>query len=73
MIHQLVGGLRAGMGYCGAANIPELQREARADPHHAGRRPRKPRPRRDHHEGSAELPDGVDAGSRVHGPRVTGT
>jgi IMP dehydrogenase len=29
MIHQLVGGLRAGMGYCGAANIPALHRKAR--------------------------------------------
>src|SRR5829696_4132737 len=29
MIHQLVGGLRAGMGYCGTSNIPALQREAR--------------------------------------------
>jgi IMP dehydrogenase len=29
MIHQLVGGLRAGMGYCGAADVPTLQREAR--------------------------------------------
>ena len=29
MIHQLVGGLRAGMGYCGCANIPTLQKEAR--------------------------------------------
>jgi len=29
MIHQLVGGLRAGMGYCGSADIPTLQREAR--------------------------------------------
>ena len=28
MIHQLVGGLRAGMGYCGAPDIPTLQREA---------------------------------------------
>ena len=28
MVHQLVGGLRAGMGYCGAKNIPMLQREA---------------------------------------------
>jgi IMP dehydrogenase len=25
MVHQLVGGLRAGMGYCGARNIPALQ------------------------------------------------
>jgi IMP dehydrogenase len=29
MVHQLVGGLRAGMGYCGAKNIQALQREAR--------------------------------------------
>jgi IMP dehydrogenase len=29
MIHQLVGGLRAGMGYCGAARIPVLQRDAK--------------------------------------------
>jgi IMP dehydrogenase len=28
MIHQLVGGLRAGMGYCGCGDIPALQREA---------------------------------------------
>ncbi len=29
MIHQLVGGLRAGMGYCGCGNIRELQADAR--------------------------------------------
>ncbi|MGE5358789.1 MAG: IMP dehydrogenase [Bacteroidales bacterium] len=29
MVHQLVGGLRAGMGYCGCGTIPELQREAK--------------------------------------------
>jgi IMP dehydrogenase len=29
MVHQLVGGLRAGMGYCGAKNIVTLQREAK--------------------------------------------
>jgi IMP dehydrogenase len=29
MMHQLVGGLRAGMGYCGCPNIPALQKEAR--------------------------------------------
>jgi IMP dehydrogenase len=29
MIHQLVGGLRAGMGYCGAASIEMLQRDAK--------------------------------------------
>ena len=29
MVHQLVGGLRAGMGYCGAPTIPALQRDAK--------------------------------------------
>jgi IMP dehydrogenase len=29
MIHQLVGGLRAGMGYCGCPTISQLQSEAR--------------------------------------------
>jgi IMP dehydrogenase len=29
MIHQLVGGLRAGMGYCGCARISDLQRKAK--------------------------------------------
>lgn len=28
-IHQLVGGLKSGMGYVGAANIPELRKKAR--------------------------------------------
>ena len=28
MVHQLVGGLRAGMGYCGAPTLKELQRDA---------------------------------------------
>jgi IMP dehydrogenase len=26
-IHQLIGGLRAGMGYCGAATLEELRNE----------------------------------------------
>jgi IMP dehydrogenase len=29
MVQQLVGGLRSGMGYCGAASIAELQTRAR--------------------------------------------
>jgi IMP dehydrogenase len=29
MIHQLVGGLRAGMGYCGCGSIRELQADAK--------------------------------------------
>lgn len=29
LVYQLVGGLKAGMGYCGCGTIPQLQREAR--------------------------------------------
>jgi IMP dehydrogenase len=29
MVAQLVGGLKSGMGYCGAANLEELQKKAR--------------------------------------------
>ncbi|MGH9485496.1 MAG: IMP dehydrogenase, partial [Terriglobales bacterium] len=29
MVHQLVGGLRAGMGYCGCASIEDFQQKAR--------------------------------------------
>src|SRR6202021_3800595 len=29
VVHQLVGGLRAGMGYTGAANVADLQQKAR--------------------------------------------
>ncbi len=61
MIHQLVGGLRAGMGYCGCADIPTLQREARLIRVTPAGHARGPRPRRHHHEGSAELPGRVAA------------
>ena len=60
MIHQLVGGLRAGMGYCGCATHPDAAARREADSHHAGRLPREPRARRGDHEGSAELPIGVN-------------
>jgi IMP dehydrogenase len=29
LVYQLVGGLRSGMGYCGARDIGELQRDSR--------------------------------------------
>ena len=29
MVHQLVGGVRAGMGYCGCASIPEMREKTR--------------------------------------------
>jgi IMP dehydrogenase len=28
MIHQLIGGIRAGMGYCGCATVADLQQHA---------------------------------------------
>jgi len=36
VLHQMVGGLRAGMGYCGAANIGELQKASFIRVTHAG-------------------------------------
>lgn len=36
VIYQLVGGLRAGMGYCGASNIPRLQQARFVRITHAG-------------------------------------
>ena len=59
MIHQLVGGLRAGMGYCGCRRHPDAAARRPPDPRHPGRPPRGPRPRRHHHQRSAELPGGV--------------
>ena len=56
MVHQLVGGLRAGMGYCGCGNIGRLQQRREADSHHGRGLPREPRARRGDYEGSAELP-----------------
>ena len=56
MVQQLVGGLRAGMGYCGASSIRDLQARARFVQDLAGRAQGEPCPRRHHHEGSAELP-----------------
>ena len=60
LVYQLVGGLKAGMGYCGCRTIAELQEKARVPAHHGRGPAREPRPRRDHHEGSSELPAGID-------------
>ena len=60
LVYQLVGGLRAGMGYCGARDHRASCSSKRALPAHFARRPaREPRARRDHHQGSAQLPRGV--------------
>ena len=56
LVYQLVGGLRAGMGYCGSGNIKELQEKARFLRVTSAGSARKPRARRDHHQGSPELP-----------------
>ncbi len=29
IVHQMVGGLKSGMGYCGCQTVPELQQKAR--------------------------------------------
>ena len=56
ILHQLTGGLRAAMGYTGSNSIEELRHEAALRAHHQRRRAREPRPRRDDHQGSSELP-----------------
>ena len=58
-IHQLVGGLRAGMGYTGSAGIAELQRNCAVPPRHRRRPAREPRARRGDQPRGAELPAGL--------------
>ena len=57
VLHQLAGGLRAAMGYVGAATIAELHRKARVRAHLQCRPAREPRPRRDRHARKPELPE----------------
>ncbi len=59
LVYQLVGGLQAGMGYCGCARHSGAAGERAIPAHFAGGPAREPRARRDHHQGSAELPGGV--------------
>ena len=54
IVHQMMGGLRQAMAYCGAADGRPAQDRA-LRPHHLRRPPREPPARRDDHEGSAEL------------------
>ena len=67
LVYQLVGGLRAGMGYCGCATIADLRENAPLRARDFGRAARKPRARRDHHQGSSQLPLGV-GGSELFQP-----
>ena len=59
LIGQLVGGLRAGMGYTGCRDIESLAARCSVRSHLGGGPARVPRARRHHHEGSAELPTGL--------------
>ena len=57
IVHQLVGGLQAGMGYCGCRTIARAAARRRASCASSQRLAAgEPRPRRVHHQGSAELP-----------------
>ena len=49
VLHQLIGGLRASMGYTGARTLAEFHDARRVHPHLDGKLPREPCPRRDHH------------------------
>ena len=61
-VYQLVGGVRSGMGYVGAASLPELRDKARFRAHLVRGSAREPRARRDRHQGSSELPDRIGTG-----------
>ena len=63
ILHQLAGGLRAAMGYTGSAQHRRDAHAAEVRAHHERRRARKPRARRDDHQGSAELPCQLSARS----------
>ena len=55
VLHQLVGGLRAAMGYVGAGDLAEFHEKARVRAHLRGGPAREPRPRRDDHAREPEL------------------
>jgi hypothetical protein len=67
-VFQMVGGLRAGMGYCGVTDIEGLRTRtsSRAS---ARRAAREPPARRDDHEGGAELRGAVVRASRARSVR----
>ena len=59
LVYQLVGGLRAGMGYCGCGSISELRQNAKFLRVTSAGLAREPCTRRNHHERSPELSPGV--------------
>ena len=61
IVHQLVGGVKAAMGYTGSATIPELQSARQVRAHHQCGPQRKPCPRRHDHPRGAQLSDAVGA------------
>ncbi len=61
IIHMLVGGLRSGMGYAGCRHDRGIQGQSPFCQNLPGRPQGKPRPRRDHHQGIAQLPSGMTA------------
>ena len=56
IVHQVVGGLRQSMGYCGARDDRGHEDAHALHADHAGGPPREPSARRDDHEGRSELP-----------------
>ncbi len=59
IIHQLVGGLRASMGYCRLRDHRRDAQQAAVRARHRRRRARGACARCADHQGSAELPDGL--------------
>ena len=58
-VYQLVGGLRAGMGYCGTRNIEALRKDSRVLPRERREHGREPSARYHDHERIAELYGGI--------------
>ena len=69
-IYQLMGGLRAGMGYTGCHNVEELHTKAQFMQIASAGLERVPPPRHLYHQGSAQLhPQSPVSGGAHHGTR----
>ena len=74
IIHQLVGGLRAAMGYTGNADLRAMQARLPVPARLAGGLAREPCARRGDHPRGAELPPGgLSGGHRVRRPARAGS